>query len=98
MKNLFRRIKVGGGGRWAHLEIREVADAGPCFLVGGAKVAEHAEQLVDFAVAGEKGAAVDHLGEDAAHGPHVDGGGVVLGAEQDFRGAVPQSDDLKQRE
>ena len=54
-------------GARADLEVREVADAGPCFLVRCAEVAEHAEQLVDFAVAGEEGAAVDHLCKDASH-------------------------------
>ena len=35
-----------------------------------------------------------HLREDAPHGPHVDGGRVVAGAEEDLRSAVPERDDL----
>ena len=35
-----------------------------------------------------------HLGEDAADGPDVDGRGVARGAEQHLGGAVPQGDDL----
>ena len=51
----------------ADLEIRQIANTRPSFISRCAEVAEHAEQLVDFAVAGEEGAAVDHLCEDASH-------------------------------
>ncbi len=93
---------VGRGGRhgdWRaararYLEVGQVAHAGPHLLVGSAEIAEDAEQLVDFAVAREKRAAVDHFCEYAADGPDVDGRGVVLGSEQNLGGAVPQSNDL----
>ena len=78
-----------------YLEVGEVADARPHLLVRGAEVAEHAEQLVDLAVAGEERAAIDHLSEDAADGPDVDGSGVVFRAEEDFGSAIPQRHDLR---
>ena len=37
-------------------------------------------------------AVADHLGEDAADGPHVNSERVLLGTKQDFRSTVPQSD------
>ena len=35
-----------------------------------------------------------HLVENAAHTPHIDGGGVLGGAEQDVRRPVPQGHHL----
>ena len=46
-------------------------------------------QLVHGALALQKGVAAEQLREDAAHGPHVDGGVVVLLEEDQFRGTVP---------
>jgi hypothetical protein len=40
------------------------------------------------------GGGTHHLGVDAGEAPHVDGGGVELGAEQDLGRAVPQRDHL----
>lgn len=48
-------------------------------------------------VTGEEGPLHDELSEDAANGPDVDGGGVVLGAQEDLRSAVPQCYDLRRR-
>lgn len=78
----------------ARLEVRERGDARP-FVVGRCtEDAEDLEDFVDFGVAREERLACAHFGEDAAHGPHVDAGGVGAGAEQDFGGAVPEGDDL----
>lgn len=52
------------------------------------------EDFVDFRIAREKRFPGAHLGEDAAHGPHVDASGVLAASEKDLRGAVPQRDDL----
>ena len=35
-----------------------------------------------------------HFGKDAAHAPHVDGTGVAMRAQEDFRGSIPQSHNL----
>ncbi len=35
------------------------------------------EELINLAVPLEEGPPVDHLCEDGAHGPHVDGAGVL---------------------
>jgi len=78
----------------AGLEIWEAGDAGPINLGGRAQDAEDLEDLIDFAVAGEKGFTGGHLGEDATHTPHVDACTVLPAAEQDLRGAVPKRDDL----
>mmetsp|Transcript_42244 Transcript_42244/g.90136 ORF Transcript_42244/g.90136 Transcript_42244/m.90136 type:complete len:270 (+) Transcript_42244:701-1510(+) len=44
--------------------------------------------------AGEERLAPDHLGEDAAAGPHVDGGGVGLVLDEQLGRAVPARDDV----
>ena len=59
--------------------------------------AEHAEdlvQLVDLALAREHRALGDHLDEDRADRPDVDGRRVRLRAEQDLGRPVPQRDDI----
>ena len=68
--------------------------AGLLGVGGGAERAEDLVELVDLAVSRPEGPAVDHLGEDDADRPHVDGARVLLGAEEDLRRAVPQRDDL----
>lgn len=80
--------------RKATLEVREGSDAGPVGLGRSAEDAEDLEDLVDFGVTGEERLARGHLGEDAANGPHVDAGGVLATTEENFRGAVPESDDF----
>lgn len=37
----------------------------------------------------EQHASSEHLSQDAASGPHVDGLGVVVGGQEETRGAVP---------
>ena len=51
-------------------------------------------QLVLDGRAGEERPAGGHLVENAADAPHVDGGGVLRGAEEDVRGPVPEGDHL----
>mmetsp|Transcript_25471 Transcript_25471/g.78404 ORF Transcript_25471/g.78404 Transcript_25471/m.78404 type:complete len:353 (-) Transcript_25471:83-1141(-) len=75
-------------------EVGEARDAGPRGLVGRAEDAEDSEQLVDFGIAREERATRSHFSEDAADGPEVDRRGVVLAAEQDLGGAVPERDDF----
>ena len=84
--------------RAGYLKVGQVANSGPHFLVGGAEIAKHAKELVNLAVAGEEGAAINHLRKYAAYRPNVDWCGVVLGAEEDFRGAVPKSNNLREGE
>jgi len=55
---------------------------------------EDAVELVHGGGAGEDGLPVDHLPQDAAHGPHVDAGAVLGGAEKDLGGAVPAGGDV----
>lgn len=81
--------------REGRLEVREAGDARPVLFAGCAQDAEDLEDLVNFRVAGEERLARGHFGEDAAHAPHVDAGAVLSAAEEDFRGAVPESDDLR---
>ena len=40
--------------------------------------------------AGEERTAAGHLVENAAHAPHINGGGVLGGAQQHVRRPVPQ--------
>ena len=42
--------------------------------------------------------AVDHLGQNAAHGPYIDGLVVSTGIEHDLRRSVPSSSDLDLQE
>lgn len=56
---------------------------------------EDLEDLINFRVAGEEWLARAHLSEDGTDGPHVDSGGVLATTKQNFRGSVPQCDDLE---
>lgn len=51
-------------------------------------------RLPTHRVSREQRLLVDHLCKDAANAPEVYWRGVVLDAQQDFGGAVPQCDDL----
>jgi hypothetical protein len=51
---------------------------------------EYSIKLVHLGLAGEEGLHEQQLSEDAAQGPDVDVGGVLLDAQQEFGGAVPQ--------
>lgn len=46
----------------------------------------------------KQGLSGDHLAEDAAHGPHVDGLGVLGAVEQELRRPVPPRDDVLHHE
>lgn len=63
-------------------------------ICGSAGAPEDLEQLVDLRVPWEQRPLVHHLRKDAAHGPDVDGGRVVAGAQQDLRRAVPEGHHL----
>jgi hypothetical protein len=84
----------GGPLREGGLVVRELGDARPDLLGGGAEGPEDPEELVDLAVTGEERVLVVHLGKDAADRPDVHGHGVVPGAEEDLGGPVPKSDHL----
>ena len=76
------------------LELRQLGHAGPVLLAGRAEELEDPLQLVVHVGAGEERPAGGHLVENAADAPHVDGGGVLRGAEEDVRGPVPEGDHL----
>ena len=75
-------------------EIRELGHSGPDSFVGSPQGPEDPEELIDLAVAREKGTLEDHLGEDAPEAPDIDGHGVRLGSEENLWRSVPQGDDL----
>ena len=56
---------------------------------------EDLEDFVDLRVTGEERFAGAHLSEDGADRPHVDTGGVLTTAEQDFGSSIPEGDDLQ---
>lgn len=87
-----------GGGRRLRRQpegpgIRQAAERRPGLRGGNAAELEDLGDLVDFVGALEEGVAGEELGEDAAHAPHIDGPSVGPGAEEEFRGAVPEGDD-----
>ena len=81
---------LGEGG----LEVLEGSDARPNAVVRGTHGAEDAENLIDFRVTRPEGLLVHHLSKDGTHGPNINRGGVLAGAQQDLGGAVPQGDNL----
>ena len=46
-------------------------------------------ELVQVVLPREDRSVGEHLGQDAADGPDVNGLGVALGVEHDLRGAIP---------
>lgn len=70
--------------------------AGPRLLRGRAQYPEDFEKLIHLAVAREEGSLGDHFGQNGSHSPHVHWQGVRLAAEENFRGTVPQSHDLRE--
>ena len=79
----------GGVGEGDLAEVREGGHPGPHLLGGCAEVPDDQTQLVDVVLAGEQGAVVEQLGQDATHGPEVDTLGVVPGPVQELRGPIP---------
>ena len=71
------------------LEIGQVDYVGPDRLVGRAEHPEDLENLVYLTVTAKDGLAVTHLGKDAAYGPDVDAGAVLLATKQDLGRPVP---------
>ena len=65
-------------------------DPRPVVLGGGPQHLEDQVELVLHGGAREERPAGGHLVENAAHSPHINGGGVLGGAQQDVRGAVPE--------
>ena len=49
-------------------------------------------QFVSLAFSPEQGFHEEEFSENAAHGPHINVGGVLFDAQQKFRGSVPQCD------
>mmetsp|Transcript_36645 Transcript_36645/g.90485 ORF Transcript_36645/g.90485 Transcript_36645/m.90485 type:complete len:280 (+) Transcript_36645:895-1734(+) len=69
--------------------VAQARHARPQLLVGRAQQLEDVQQLLQLAVAGEQRLLAGQLGEDAPHGPHIDGAGVLRAAQQQLRRAVP---------
>lgn len=55
---------------------------------------EDLEDLVNLRITREQRLARAHLGKDAAYRPHVDTSGILAATKQNFRSAVPKSDNL----
>ena len=83
--------------------LRLVDKTGPALLGGHAEDLDDLLQLVPLErhrllpvhlglLALEDRTEAEELGEDAAHGPHVNGRGVVLASQQELRRAVPDGD------
>lgn len=58
-------------------------------MAGRADDSENEIELIEVVFAGEKRPIVEHLSENATHGPDVDGLCVALGVEHDLGGSVP---------
>jgi hypothetical protein len=58
---------------------------------------EDFEDLIDFRITREERLASDHLGKNAANGPHIDTSRVLTSTKQNLRRTVPESDDLEQQ-
>jgi hypothetical protein len=67
-------------------------------LVGGADHADDELELVDVVLARKQRLARQELRKDAPHGPHVDGGRVLLLGEQQLGGPVPPRDHVLRHE
>ena len=63
-------------------------------ISGSTKEFEDLEELTDFSITTEENLTAAEFSHDAANGPHVDGGRIVLFTEEDFGGAVPEGDDF----
>ncbi len=69
-------------------EIGQRPDPRPDLLVGRAQDLDHDAELVDVVLAGEDGRVIEHLAEDAAHRPEIDGLCILPGAVQQFRSPI----------
>lgn len=75
-------------------DVLEVAESLPVAVRGGADHIEDELELFHFRLAREERPAQDELGQDAPRRPYVHGTSVPRFAEQEFRGTVPEGDDL----
>ena len=69
-------------------------DAGPVLLGRSADRLADEIDLVDVSVARHEGSADDEFRKNGAHGPDVDGSGVVSGLEEQFGRPVPAGDNV----
>lgn len=77
------------------VEVRQPVHAMPVAGgIGRSPSLKDLDELVDVGPSREERQAGGHLGEDAPHGPDVNGGGVARRAEKELGGAVPEGDDL----
>lgn len=51
-------------------------------------------ELIEIVLAGKDGPVADHLSQNAAHRPNINGLGVALRVEHDFRCPVPPSGNI----
>ena len=83
------------GDLWSEGERGEVAarlvieDGGEVLLCGGAQHAHDVVELVQVVLAGEDWSVGDHLSQDTADCPDIDGLVVSLGVDHDLRRSVP---------
>lgn len=82
-----------GDGQLETGRVGEFPKPRPRLLGGHAAELKDLSQLFHFVVTLEQGLPVDELAKDAAHAPHVDGGVVGRGPEDELRRAVPERDD-----
>ena len=69
--------------------------SGPDVGLGRATALEDLEELINVRPSREERHTGGHFGKDTTDTPHVNGCAVPVGAEQQFWGSVPESDDLK---
>lgn len=86
-------VRRGVLGQAQRARVRETPEPWPGFFRRDAAELEDLGQLVDFVGALQEWLARQQLAEDAAHGPHVDGWAVFVGAEEEFGRAVPEGHD-----
>lgn len=83
-----RGVLAGHGVFW------ESGDARPVVFCGGADGFANHLDLVELVVAGHVRGTQDELRKDGSDGPDVYCAAVVSGAEEQFGGSVPASDDV----
>jgi hypothetical protein len=85
---------AGAGGEGADgVCAGEFVPAGHARVVWGADELEDDLRLVDVALAGEDGLALEHLAKDAACAPHVDGWSVLPQLQEELWWPVPSGND-----
>ena len=91
------QVEVAAAHRLLHVGAhvaRQARHPRPVVLGRGADGAADEVELVHVGAPRDEGGAQHQLGQHQAHGPHVDGAGVVLGAVQQLRRPVPARDDV----